>query len=256
MKQFLHVLLTSLLMAVGLLYLFSCSDSCRSIEVSLDGAHPWEAACHRPMWYTLVWTDGKGGFQRLHMDAGSRSVRIPVPRGASIVFCAYPLGELEPLGGVFHPLSSNGRLVLTQREGCIAELLQMLSKSLAGPINFLNYPVLFSMLDDILGDDFRTVDGNRLGKDILNGTFSRRSIHRIPPLKATLTNLPAGLWVSADRKTESFWSDAETTSLEISLPDGLHRFLNRESRLELRVVVDGNSDRIFQYIREPPAFLL
>jgi hypothetical protein len=102
------------------------------------------------MWYTLVWTDGKGGFQRLHKAAGSRSVRIPVPRGASIVFCAYPLGELEPLGGVFHPLSSNGRLVLTQREGCIAELLQMLSKSLAGPINFLNYPVLFSMLDDTL----------------------------------------------------------------------------------------------------------
>lgn len=192
----------------------------------------------------------------MHLDAGTRSVRIPVPRGVSIVFCAYPLGELEPFGGVFHPLHPENRLVLTQREGCVAKLLQTLSKNAAGPINYLNYPVLFSLLNDILGDDFRTVDVTRLGKDILNGVLSRQSVRSIPPLKATLTNLPSGLWVSADWKTESFWFDSETSAIEFPLPEGLHRFLNRESRLELRLLVDGNSGRIFQYVREPPSVLL
>lgn len=256
MKQILSFFVMGLLVFASVACVLSCSDAYRTIEVSLEGQHPWESTCHRPMWYTLVWTDGKGGFQRLHLDAGTRSVSIPVPRGMDVVFCAYPLGELEPFGGVFHPLYAESRMTLTQREGCIAKLLQTLSKTAAGPINCLNYPMLLSLLDDILGDDFRTVDVNRLGKDILNGVLSRQSIRRIPPLKAALTNLPSGLWVSADLKTESFWLDSETVAVELSLPEGLHRFLNRELSLELRLLVDGSSGRIFQYVREPPSFLL
>lgn len=256
MKRFILLSIVVLLVLGIFVGFTSCSDSSRMVEVSLEGLHPWEEACHNPMWHTLVWTDGKGGFQRLHLDAGTRTVRIPVPRGRSIVFCAYPLGELEPWGGVFHPLSPQNRLLLTPREGSVARLLQTLSKTSHGPINHLNYPVLSALLENGLGDDFRMLDSNRLGKDILNGSLSERSIQRIPPLEASLTNLPTGFWISADRRTDSFWFDSETSSVKLSLPGGLHRFLNREACLELRILVDENSLRIFQYIREPPLFLL
>lgn len=255
MNKYLLYLFLVLVLSGGLCGI-SCTMPLRTIAVTLADTHPWENACHKPMWYTLVWTDGSGGFQRLHMEAGIRTAEIPIPRGRSIVFCAYPLGELEPLGGVFSPLSSSSHVVLTQQEGSLAKLLQLLYQTAPQPIGRINYPVLIDMMHDNLGDDLRFVDGNRLGKDILNGTLSEDSIKRIPGSEVSLTNLPTGKWVAASPMDESFWYDFDTDRVNLSLPGGTHRFLNREAGLELRVVIDEYSDRQFQYIRQPPAFLL
>lgn len=209
------------------------------------------------MWHTLVWTDGHGGFVRLHLEAGIRSVRVSVPYGKAVVFCAYPLGELNPWGGVLHPLGRDGRVVLTLREGGVARLLQSLSGTAPEPISRLVYPNLRALLDEMLGDDWSCVDYTRLGTAILNGSLERGSIRSLEPFPVVLEDLPTGRWVSEERDDLSFWFDRGSMSVQrLSLFPGLHRFLNRESHMELHILVDTETEQVFVSMREPHMELL
>lgn len=68
------------------------------ITVSLQETHPWGEASHRPLWHTLVYTNGEGDWNTIHLTEGQKSVTLTVPRDSLTVFCAYPLSYLYPYG--------------------------------------------------------------------------------------------------------------------------------------------------------------
>jgi len=216
----------------------------RTIEVTIP-SHPWEEASGRRLWYTLRWTDGNC-VRSVHVGQDQRTVEISALAGNTVVIAAYPLGDLNPFGAVLTPVDRNGLVQLNQNDGVVAALLLDIDVEIS---KRLNYGLIRERMLEIT-DDFRLIEHVSLLRDIQNGelsdsSFSLSQVHEIGPFA-----LPNGVWESEYSRDPAIIS-SDSFSCPVKLPDGVFRFLNAETLMELVLIVDENGDR-YSYLRRSP----
>lgn len=203
----------------------------RTIEVVLEEKHPWHEASHCPLWYTLVYTNGKGKLESLHLEPGTKRVKLSVPRGKMTVIAAYPLSSLHPFGGFCHP-GSESLIPLTDEQGSLADLLlNSYSKNYEAVENLQG-----SLLASLVGDA-SLVDGNALMVSLLNGELSARAVVPLAKLAVTLYDLPEGYWVPERCVQHAFWGQWGQM-VELQVEGGIQRWWNRERSLCLTLYAD------------------
>ncbi len=215
----------------------SCSNSIRrTIRIVLDEPHPWEAAAHTGLWYTLVWHENGTLFRR-HVVYGE-SPEISIPLGKTVVFCAYPLGELSPYANAWTPAEESGTLLLTQKYGALGDLCLRLVQGDAPVIEALDFPALGRYLLSRT-EDLRLLDMDRLALDMLNGSLGEDSVHLVEKIEVPLEGVPSGRWVGDVPQDGAFWVGAHEGAVRIQLSPGYHHYLCAGRQLEAVVVVEG-----------------
>jgi len=246
--------LVSLLIIFSLLF-FGCSENplqMREVEISFLEKHPWEAANHESMWYTLVWIDAKGNLVQRHMIRGDRKVTLCVPRSQTTVFCAYPLGLFHPFGGACTPTGTN-KVMLSQKQGVVSSML--LDAYRLGPeaVMRVNYAFLEQQVENLAGD-VSCLDTASMSKDLLNGALCYDSFKIHAPLDLSVTDIPDGYWVAEREQDPSFWSYYDHEGVMLELGGGMHCFWNRESSLLLKIYVDLKERTSFTSLQNGPLF--
>ena len=197
----------------------------------MQESHPWGEASHRPLWHTLVYTNGEGDRSSMHLTEGQKSATLTVPRDSLTVLCAYPLSYLYPYGGFYHP-GVDDSVTLTQEQGELAKLLLDSYQFNPEAVEHINA----TYLADEVGDA-TLLDGNALVVSLLNGEGIPSNLSHYEKLEVVVSDIPSGYWVPERLNQEPFWNRwGEAISLE--LEGGLQRFLNRESSLCLSLYVD------------------
>ncbi len=251
MKQFLRLFWLPL----AVLLLCGCSNPMRSITIKFPDLSEWDKACNTLSWHTLVWTDGNGGLEKLHLNANQRVVTVEVPWGKTIVFGAFPLGYLEPMGGVLSHIAPADTITLSQQDGHLCSLLLNLSVTAPNLVSRLNVPRMLQSIAE-LADDSRYLDENRLAHDIVNGSLSNSSYVLLMGLEVEPGAIPEGVWISNDQRIPSMWVDPYEDPPKLFLPGGMHRFLNRSMGLEMRIMVDAQERKAYRTIRPAPAIYM
>lgn len=227
------------------LLLVSCSSSplYRTITVEIP-EHPWEKYSNALIWYNLCWTDYTGQ-KELFVSDCERSISIKIPLGITVPICAYPIGEMQAFGYVVTPLDTQSTFYLNQNDGYIANILINLDSD---SVKNLNYHKLREIILSQV-TDFRLCDEIELMKDIMNGSLRKSSVKIINPVTVPSFAVTGGIWVS-----ESVFDGRiifiGNESSPMVLPVGIHRFINTEKNLELRIVVDEDGT-IYHNEREP-----
>nr|WP_321306086.1 hypothetical protein [uncultured Sphaerochaeta sp.] len=215
------------------------------ITVTLQDSHPWGEASHRPLWHTLVYTDGEGTRSSIHLIEGQRSITLTVPRDSLTVFCAYPLSFLHPYGGFYHP-GADDTVTLTQEQGELAKLLLDSYQFNPEAVEHINA----TYLADEVGDA-TLLDGNALVVSLLNGEGIPSNLSHYEKLEVVVSDIPSGYWVPERLNQEPFWNRwGEAFSLE--LEGGLQRFLNREGSLCLSLYVDLEKGEYLSSLSKAP----
>lgn len=217
----------------------------RTIEVVLEEQHPWHEASHRPLWYTLVYTDGKGNLESYHLLPGTKRVKLSVPRGKMTVIAAYPLSSLHPVGGFCHP-GGNSIIALAEEQGSLADLLLNSYEQNHEAVENLQGSLLAS-----LAGDASLVDGNALMVSLLNGELSEGTVLPLAMLDVTLSDLPEGYWVPERRVQQAFWSQWGET-VELQVEGGIQRWWNRERSLCLTLYSDLVQRRYISSLAKAP----
>ncbi len=237
------------LICLASLVLLSCAvNPFEEVQVTvvIEEAHPWRNLMHKPLWKTVVYTNGNT-LERIHLAGGENSVSVVVACNRPTVICAYPLSSLNPWGGYYSPGSSR-RVVLTQRQGALASLLLESWSINAQACETVNLDLLFDTIED-----GRRIDQSRLLLAIFDGTLDRSSISYRPALSVTLTALVEGRWVSEIGDAPSFHAlwDEEIT---ISVGDGIQRWLNKERSLMLTLYTDLEERRYTTAVSAAPSW--
>lgn len=217
-----------------------------SVRVSLEAPHPWENGSGTDMWYTLVWNDGNS--LRKLMVSGHTEPIISIPLGKTTIVCAFPLGELFPSAGAWTPHSGGPRIVLTQREGALGELLLSLVNGDAAVIESLDYHALVRAANAACGD-MRKLALEVLACDLLNGSLSEDSFVLEEDREVVLDTLPSGRWVSERREDGEFWTGMGLPVPHVRLSPGKYRYLCASRHTELVIVVEDNEDEVFIGLR-------
>lgn len=214
------------------------------ITVTITESHPWREVAHKPLWKTVVYTDGDQ-LGRIHLEGDENSVTLAVKRDRPTIICAYPLSSLAPWGGYYSP-GSERTVSLTQAQGELARLLLESWALNEQAFETLDLDLLFSsVLDATL------VDQDQLLLSILDGSLSRESITYQQPLAVVLADIPQGRWVSELSDGTSFhflWGD------EIPLTVGgiIQRWINREQSLLLTLYADLGARRYTTTVSTAP----
>lgn len=227
----------------------SCTiEPTRTVKVSIEEDHPWETVVGKPLWYTITWNDGKGIASR-HLPPGVRSTIIRVPVGRTTVICAYPLGTMQPFGGA--TTGEKNHVVLAQRAGELTSLLLDLHVSMPESICEVQVPTLLDAITGKCEGNARLFDHARLAKAVVEGKLTASSVHKISPVTVTLSDLPTGRWVGETKQSDFFWKDY-VQPVTLVLEPGIHRYINLEYALELRVFIDEADQRTFFTVRQAP----
>ncbi len=200
----------------------------KQIQIRLVSTHPWEEASLKKLWHTLVWTDGWGRLQAMHLSPGERQATIPVQKGKSTIICAYPLGDMLPFGGFFS--QGNQEVIhLSQEKGELAKLL--LDAYLCNPeaVECIDADALFNLCPRV-----SLLNKVTLTVGLLNGVVE---IEDLSPLLAKFADLPAGFWVP-ERKSQVPFFSVWGESVSLCLEGGVQRWWCRERSLELIVFAD------------------
>lgn len=201
------------------------------ITVSLQETHPWGEVSHRPLWHTLVYTNGEGTRNTIHLKEGQKTVTLVVPRDSLTVFCAYPLSFLHPYGGFYHPGETTS-VTLTQEQGELAKLLLDSYQFNPEAVEHINATYLAEEVGDA-----SLLDGNALVVSLLNGEGIPPDLQYYEKLEVIVRDIPSGYWVPERISQQPFWNRwGEELTLE--LEGGLQRFLNREDSLCLSLYTD------------------
>ncbi len=211
----------------------------------MQEAHPWGEASHRPLWHTLVYTNGEGLRSTIHLTEGQNTITLAVPRDSLTVLCAYPLSYLHPYGGFYHP-GGNDSVTLTQEQGELAKLLLDSYQFNPEAVEHINA----TYLGEEVGDA-SLLDGNTLVISLLNGEGIPPDLEHYGKLEAIVRDIPAGYWVPERISQQPFWSRwGEDYSLE--LEGGLQRFLNREAALCLSLYADLKKGEYLSSLSKAP----
>lgn len=237
------------LLCISLLVLcISCESNPlyeRHIDVVFTDQHPWKDVSHRPLWHTLVATNGSKELQRIYIEGGITSISTTVKRDRLTVFCAYPLSNLLPYGGFYYP-GCELPVVLTQQQGQLAGLLLDAYAYNAQAVENLNGRQLADLSLKV-----SLLDTSKLLLDLLNGTLDQESMILQPKLAITLADLPAGYWVSERSDQRSFyflWND--TLHLEV---EGLvERWWNQEQQVCLTLFADLKQQKFSTSLSKAP----
>jgi hypothetical protein len=200
------------------------------ITITIEAEHPWRSVMHKPLWHTLSYTHG-GVIEHLHLDGGSRSATLAVPRDRLTVLCAYPLSSLHPWGGFYQP-GGERSIILTQEMGYLASLLLDAYTHNPEAVEMVGITALITLVGD-----GTLVDAHQLLLGIFNGTLKSEPPTVLEPITVRLADLPEGLWVSELISGSSFhllWGE------EAYLRTGaqMQRWLNKERGLTLSVSTD------------------
>ena len=228
-----------------LLLCVSCTDTF-FVEVSIDESHPWERASGRQFWYTLVY-QGEYGLVMENLSIGVKRVRVAVPRSSgTVIFAAYPLGGGLPMGGALSIGQRGGTVSLFGAEGPLSDALLHVAKSWPEPVGCVNYERL-SMQVHAIDPRCLCVDWNRIATDIVCGKLAESSVKRRDGRDVLLCDVPTGRWVCELASLGSFTIFHDEQVLLPSMPAGLIRYLNIESKMELRLLVpdDPAEDPLF-----------
>ena len=224
--------------------LCSCSQGMfsRTVEVVIP-PHPWEKASGKDLWHTLRWTDSSG-VRSMYVGPEQRSVSLEVPVGETVIAAAYPLGELNPLGGAVMPSDESRTLVLSQNEGVFADELLSLDREVTRD---LNYGLLIgNMLKKC--DDLRQIGKVSVIRDIQNRQLHDASIKTVSLFGIEQFAVPDGIWTSEYlRDADLIVTDG--TAGPIELPEGVFHYLNTELDRMLVLIVDSKGDR-YCYLRQ------
>jgi len=203
----------------------------RQVEIIINEEHPWKKVSHRPLWHTLVYYDGAGCLQQVHLEGGTTKATIAVRRDRLTVFCAYPLSSLVPYGGFSYP-GCKTPIVLDQEQGRLASLLLDAYPHNSQAIENLNGQALVAMAGDVA-----RMDTSKFLVDLLNGTVDHESLALHPKLTITLADLPAGYWINERCDQRSFyflWNDV----IEVEAEGLVERWWNQEHQLCLTLFAD------------------
>lgn len=219
------------LLSITLLVFFGCDANPlfqHKVLVKLASVHPWEEASLKKLWHTLVWTDGLGKLQSMHLGPGQRQAYLSIPKGKTTVICAYPLGDMLPYGGFFS-LDGKGTILLSQDKGELAKLL--LDAFLCNPeaVQSIDAEALFALCPKP-----SLMDRTSLTVALLNGNWETKLFN---PLEANLSDLPSGYWVPERITQKPFFSQWGGTTL-LNLEGGVQRWWCRERSLKLVVYAD------------------
>lgn len=201
-----------------------------AITVTILEPHPWRDVAHKPLWKTIVYTDGET-LERIHLKGDENTVTLVVKRDRPTVICAYPLSALAPWGGYYNP-GPRRSVLLTQQQGELARLLSESWSLNEQAFETLNLDALFAAVGDAT-----LVDQHHLILSLLDGSLTGDAIAYHPPLEVMLADLPEGRWVSELIEGPSFhvlWGD------EVPLRIGgiIQRWINRERALLLTLYAD------------------
>lgn len=216
------------------------------ITVTIVDPHPWREVAHKPLWKTVVYTDGET-VGRIHLKGDENATTVVVRRDRPTIICAYPLSTLAPWGGYYSP-GSKRAVSLTQERGELARLLLESWSLNTQAFETIKAEALFSSVRDA-----SLLDHHALLLSLLDGSLDQESITYHPPLAVVLADLPEGRWVSELVDGTSFhflWGD------EISLSVGgiIQRWLNKERSLLLTLYVDLQERRYTTTISVAPGW--
>lgn len=224
--------------------LVSCSEPEVKRQVCIEiPEHPWEIHTGESLWYYLKYGSSSDDLQTLYISSEEREVILNVPKGKTVYFCAYPLGEMQCFGSAICPQDDSYYVYLNANEGYLANLLLNTQGDAASKVNF---PLLCQLVSQLVSN-FRTIDGTQLVKDMLNGVLSKSSLRESKLVTVSPFAISNGKWISEILEYGSF-SVTQSISPEFNLPSGIYRYLNYESELELRIVVE-ESGAVFYHIR-------
>ena len=237
-------LIIALLLALAVVFLPSCTDavSGRTVEIVIP-SHPWEKASGKKLWYTLRWTD-RSGIRALYVGPETRTVNIDVPAGETVIFAAYPLGDMNPFGGAVTPLDESPQLVLSQNEGVFADELLMLEREMTRE---LNYGLLVgNMLKKC--DDLRQIGKVSVIRDLQNRQLSDTSVKVVSLFGIDQFAVPDGIWISEYLRDPDLIV-TEGTAGPLELPEGVFHYLNTEMDRVLVLIVDSRGD-CYSYLKQ------
>lgn len=224
------------------LYLSSCSnlELERTVKLQIP-SHPWEDK-DTSLWYSLKWTSGSE-LKVLYVPKEQRELELSIPAGESVFVCAFPLGNMRPFGAVITPFDETKVFVLNQNDGVLAQLFMDSDRAAVAGINYL----LLKEQALEVSFDFRLLDKIRLLKDALNGKLSEASLKEVAPYDVLSFEVLNGFWVSESILDPNILTTNGTTG-NLSLPEGVHRYYNKDLQRELVIVVDSEGKN-FHYVK-------
>jgi len=226
-----------IILLLSLLLLSTCSSD-RVVTLRLSGEHTWETASGRLLWYTLTYTSGDI-LVSVPLSVGEREARFIVPSRRTILFTAYPLGELSPLGGGLDGDEQGQVIELNSEEGMLCSYLQRINRDWSALIQNLSYRAIaedVKRVDDIhypsLLQDLVTgaYDGDRL-------SVSSRYVH-------TLESIPPGRYHQDGYGGVSFYKGDYRPAQLPPLAAGIHTFLNHDLKLVLDIIISEDEQKV------------
>lgn len=230
----LHRIISVAICILALCLCLSC-DVSRSIEVTLAEDHPWEIVSGRRFWYTIIYADASG-VHKQQLPIGSRSFTIDFLRSGTTIIAAYPLGSGIPLGGAHHAGVDGQSIELTFVNGPLARNLIQVAQRWPKPVSQANFTYLANEISYI---DPRglCIDWTRLSRDVVEGRVDTNSFISGSAVDVAVSDIPPGRWVSEAVTVDSFYAFFSTETTIQGLTPGVHRFLNLDHMLELRIVI-------------------
>lgn len=223
-------------MCIWLLMMWLCvgcsvPDGTRTLEVRLDGTHPWEAATGEAMPYLVASSDGG----RVRLPAGRRSCELTVPAGKTVLVCAYPLDSYPPFGGIAS-WDEDG-VALGREDGFLVDYFLGLSQEYASAFGTLDWDAV----EPLLPEDRYRVDRSSLALSIIRNHVEK--VETDGTLPVDLLVVPEGRWWY-DRGG-MFWSDG-VQGRRLELGGGTHCWLCPELGLVAKVTVDLEGKHVYQ----------
>ncbi len=231
-----------LMLFLSLVLLTACSCD-RVLTLSLDEEHSWEEVSGRPLWYSLTYNLGSGSVSA-SLSVGQREMKLIIPRAVTVVFAAYPLGSLAPLGGAVAGDEDGGTLALTSEEGPLCDYLLRINRDWPKVVEHLNYRRLASEVRR-----HPDIHYPSLMQLLITGKYCEEAIITGTAYTHSLDSIPTGRYYLDGYELTSFYKGEYRAALLPPLPAGRHCFFNYEKLLVFTLFISDREN-------VPPSYLI
>ncbi len=231
-----------LFICIAILLCTTCSCD-RTVTLILGEEHTWERVSGRPLWHTLTLTKGDS-LTSIPLSVGERELTLLLPPRATVVFTAYPLGKLAPLGGALQGDERGGEILLRPQEGELCRYLQKINRDWSLVVSNLLYR---NIVRDTAA--VKNIHYPSLIQSLVTDTYSPDSFHSCKLYRHTLEFIPSGRYHLDGYEGISFFKGNYQEALLPPLPSGVHTFLNHEKLLSLKVIISDSEE-------SAPAFMI
>ena len=233
-----------LILLLSLSLLSTCSSD-RVVTLRLSDEHTWETSSGRLLWYTLTYTSGDT-LVNVPLSVGEREVKFIVPSRRTILFTAYPLGELSPLGGGLDGDEQGRTIELNSEEGLLCSYLQRINRDWSPLIQNLSYRAI--------AEDVKRVDDIHypsLLQDLVTGSYDGDGLSVSSRYVHTLDSIPPGRYYHDGYQGVSFYKGDYQTAQLPPLTAGVHSFLNHDLKLVLDIIISEDEQKVPTYVVRP-----